>query len=127
MRIREVKTIVQLGHWLEQRGFIVSEHPSFGTVHKVHSRGSLHYQGKALDVNHNVHLADRGREWNSERQALTWLYKHLLDSAKEHSWPLDELFFRNKGFLKETPRDNHPVGGHDEHLHVGFSQKTWSR
>jgi hypothetical protein len=126
MRIREVRTIVQVGHWLEDRGFIVSEHPSFGKVHRVHSRGSLHYQGKALDVNHNVHLANRGRDWDSEREALSWLYGHLLETAKKESWPLDELFFRNRGFLKETPTKNHPVPGHDEHLHVGFFQKRWS-
>jgi hypothetical protein len=126
MRIREVRTIVQVGHWLQDRGFIVSEHPSFGKVHRVHSRGSLHYQGKALDVNHNVHLADRGREWDSEREALSWLYGHLLETAKRESWPLDEMFFRNRGFLKETPSDNHPVPGHNDHLHVGFHKKTWS-
>jgi hypothetical protein len=124
MRLREVRSIVQLGHWLEDRGFIVSEHPSFGKVHKVHSRGSLHYEGKALDVNHNVHSADEGREWNSEKEALSWLYEHLLDTAKRQSWPLDEMFFRNRGFLKETPADNHPVPGHDEHLHVGFHKKS---
>ena len=126
MRLREVKTIVQLGHWLQDRGFIVSEHPSFGKVHRVHSRGSLHYEGKALDVNHNVHLADEGRDWNSEREALTWLYEHLLETSKEQDWPLDELFFRKKGFLKEVPTQNRPIPGHDDHLHVAFSKKkSW--
>lgn len=124
MRIREVRTVVQLGHWLEERGFIVSEHPSFGKVHRVHSRGSLHYEGKALDVNHNVHAGNAGREWDNEREALSWLYKHLLDMATRESWPLDELFFRNRGFLKEVPSENRPIAGHDEHLHVAFSKKT---
>jgi hypothetical protein len=123
MRFREVRSIVQLGHWMEKRGFIVSEHPSFGVVHKVHSKNSLHYEGKALDVNHNVHAGHENREWRNEKQALSWLYKELL--SKRRSWPLDELFFDGRGFLKEIPNDNHPVGGHDDHLHVGFTKKTW--
>jgi hypothetical protein len=127
MRIGEVRTIVQVGHWLEDRGFIVSEHPSFGKVHRVHAPGSLHYKGKAMDVNYNVHAANMRREWDSEREALSWLYDHLLESSERFSWPLDELFFRRRGFLKETPNDNHPVDGHEEHLHVGFFNKTWQR
>ena len=43
-------TLVAYGHQLQQMGYRVSEHPSFGGVHHVH-HGWAHYAGRAIDVN----------------------------------------------------------------------------
>lgn len=43
--------IVRLGKALQKRGFRVSEHPFFDVVDPVHSEGSAHYSGDAIDVN----------------------------------------------------------------------------
>jgi hypothetical protein len=44
-------TIVDLGKRLQAMGGKVSEHPAFGGVAPVHSANSLHYSGRAIDVN----------------------------------------------------------------------------
>jgi tape measure domain-containing protein len=46
--------LVDLGHQLQGKGFSVTEHPSFGGVHPVHAKGSQHYVGNAIDVNHGA-------------------------------------------------------------------------
>jgi hypothetical protein len=43
-------SLVALGYDLQRRGFRVSEHPSFGGVHRVH-HGWAHYAGRAIDIN----------------------------------------------------------------------------
>jgi hypothetical protein len=43
-------SLVAYGHQLQRQGFRVSEHPSFGGVHRVH-HGWAHYAGRAIDVN----------------------------------------------------------------------------
>jgi hypothetical protein len=35
----------------QRRGFHVGEHPSYGGVNPVHTRGSWHYDGLAADIN----------------------------------------------------------------------------
>lgn len=124
-QLKDVGSVVELGRWMQSRGFIVSEHSAFGGVHPVHTKKSLHYSDQAFDVNHNFHSADDAREWPNETEALKWLYKRILDASKKHGFPLDEMFFDGLGFIKETPDANHPIGGHDGHLHVAFQKKTW--
>jgi tape measure domain-containing protein len=46
--------LVDLGHQLQSKGFAVTEHPQFGGVHPVHAKGSQHYVGNAIDVNHGA-------------------------------------------------------------------------
>jgi phage-related minor tail protein len=46
--------LVDLGHQLQAKGFAVTEHPAFGGVHPVHAKGSQHYVGNAIDVNHGA-------------------------------------------------------------------------
>ena len=138
MKLREVKSIIDLGTWLRSMGITPSEHPSFGGVHDVHTTGSLHYggandvadmerrglPGRALDVNDNDPMDDRfSRDFRSEKEALTFLYFKLLDAAAEFDWPLDEMFFGGFGNMKEQGKPgeapNHPIADHDDHLHIG--------
>lgn len=144
MRLREVRSVVDLGTWLQEVGVTPSEHPGFGGVHDVHTTGSLHYggaknvadmerkglEGRALDVNDLDPIDDRFRqEFRNEKEALTFLYFKLLGAAERFAWPLDELFFDGFGYIKEEGRPgeapNHPVAGHDTHLHVGMTEASF--
>jgi hypothetical protein len=144
MKLREVRSIVDLGTWLQGVGITPSEHPDFGGVHDVHTKGSLHYggadnvadmmrrglEGRALDVNDHDSIDDRfGTDFRTEREALTFLYFRLLGAAAKFHWPLDEMFFDGFGYVKElgTPdvAPNHPIAGHDDHLHIGMTDATF--
>ena len=126
MKLGSVKSVVQLGNWLEEFGFTPGEHPKFGGVDPVHSATSLHYVGQALDVNVRTLKKEVKQRFKNEEAALQWLYGRILGVAEAKDWPLDEMFFNGYGFLKERGYNhNHPIGGHDGHLHVGFSRKAW--
>ena len=125
MNLKDINSVVKVGRWMQENGFVVSEHPSFPPLNRVHGVTSLHYENQALDVNHNVHSANDRKKWKSESEALKWLYDKILKASKRNRWPLDEMFFDGLGYIKETPTLNHPIGGHDGHLHVAFQQKTW--
>lgn len=122
-----------------RQGPTTSEHPDFGSVHDGHTEGSLHYggarnvaqmrrrglEGRALDVNDHDPIDNRFR---NEREALTFLYFKLLRAADKFDWPLDEMFFNGFGYMKEGSPDeepNHPIGGHDGHLHIGVTSATF--
>lgn len=126
MKLREVNSVVQLGRWMQDKGFSPGEHPKFGGVNPVHTSTSLHYKSLALDVNdRDVDDTVKG-QFKSEHEALKWLYGRILGVAEVQGWPLDEMFFNGWGFIKERGYDhNHAIGGHDGHLHVGFSKKEW--
>lgn len=134
MKLRGVYSVVGLGRWMQERGFSPGEHPAFGGVSNTHTRGatsspnddSLHYSQRALDVNdRDVDDTVRG-QFSSEAESLKWLYGRILTAAEAHRWPLDEMFFDGLGFIKERGFDhNHPIGGHDGHLHVGFTTPSW--
>lgn len=144
MKLSGVKSVIDLGKWLQAKGITPSEHPVFGGVHDVHTTGSLHYggatnvadmkvrklDGRALDVNDNDPIDDRFRkEFRTEREALTFLYFRLLSAAERFDWPLDEMFFAGFGYIKEEGKPgaapNHPIGGHDNHLHIGMTQASF--
>lgn len=91
--------IVGLGRQLQSMGFSVGEHPAFGGVAPVHTQGSYHYQGRALDINADSH------PWG-EARALDWLYARLL--------PL-----YNSGVIKELLWR---TAGHFDHLHLAMAQ-----
>lgn len=66
-------SLVAFGHWLQSKGFRVSEHPKFGGVHPVHTPGSLHYSGKAIDIN-------KGSGTSAREQAYL---RDILDDAHQ--------------------------------------------
>lgn len=125
---------------LASKGFTPGENAYVGTVHPVHTSSSLHYrtirsgevveafqsQGRlAIDVNDND-LDDDALPFDSEHEALLWLYRKLLTFfGPRGANVLDECLFNGLGFIKENPTTNHPIGGHDGHLHVGFKVLKW--
>lgn len=86
--------IVGIGRMLQGMGYQVGEHPAFGGVGR-HRSGSLHYSGRALDINADGRPGGEGA-W------LDRLYAMLR--------PLNptELLWR--------------VEGHHDHLHLGFQR-----
>jgi hypothetical protein len=113
--LREVESIIDLGPWLQGTGITPSEHPSFGGVHDVHTKGSLHFggadnvadmkrqglEGRALDVNDNDPMDDQFRGDFRTEEALTFIYFRVLSAAALFKWPLDEMFFNGLGYIKE--------------------------
>lgn len=43
--------LITIGRNLQAQGFSVGEHPAFGGVSAVHTAGSYHYIGRAIDIN----------------------------------------------------------------------------
>lgn len=85
--------IVALGKSLQRQGYQVGEHPAFGGVAPVHTAGSYHYSGQALDINH-----DQGNEVG----ALNSLYARLKNMPG-----VIELLWQ--------------VANHFDHLHVAMA------
>lgn len=139
-KLRNVRSVKELGVWMQKQGFTPGENAHFGRVHAVHTSTSLHYkrmrngvptkrqdlQGNlALDVNDND-VKDDKMPFDDEGEALRWLYEKILSVARARKWPLDEMFHGNKGFIKEKGYGhNHPISAHDHHLHVAFYKARW--
>lgn len=135
-RLWKCESVWHYGWWCQRKGFRVGEQRSFGGVDPVHGASSLHYkemrngqvlyapdnQGTlAFDINYYG-----GGRWKTEAEALRWLYKRTHAWARKRGIPLDEMFFDGLGFIKERGfSHNHPIGGHDGHLHVGFFKERW--
>ena len=129
MKLMKVRSIKELGHWMQKRGISTSEHPAFGGVTQgAHGNNSLHFRGLALDVNdRDVRDTKLGPiKIVSEQQALRLLFRRIKRVARKKGWPLNEMFFDKWGFIKEKGfEQNHPEDNHEGHLHVGFDKDSW--
>lgn len=140
MKAKECRSVQDVTRWLASKGFTPSENAFVDHVDRVHGSTSLHYktirngalvfakdfQGRlAIDVNDND-VDDDAMPFDDEREALTWLYRKILTVFGPRGYGvLDELFFDGFGWIKEWPADNHPISGHDGHLHAGFQKLRW--
>lgn len=117
--------VISTGKSLIKQGFTVAEHPNFhkGPPSKYdpdgkarvgrHSSGSLHYAGLALDV-----TDWRGGDWKGRtRQLAEDVYKQR-DTLKLTQIIHDPWGAWFKGESKPGPG----IGGHSEHLHLGFGK-----
>lgn len=86
--------LVELGHQFEGFGFAVGEHPAFGGVHGVHTPGSYHYMGRAIDVN----------------------WRHGPEKPK-----LDDLFMWIRANVEGVKELLWQVPGHFDHLHLAMA------
>lgn len=117
--------VITTGQSLIKQGFTVAEHPNFikGPPSKFdpsgkariggHSSGSLHYSGLALDV-----TDWRNGDWKGRtRQLAEDVYKQR-DALKLTQIIHDPWGAWFKGESKPGPA----IGGHPEHLHLGFGK-----
>ena len=107
---------------------------SFGAASRPHYGGAdnvadhkVKARGQALDVNDNDPMDDTfRRDFRTENEALTFMYFRLLSAAAKFNWPLDEMFFNGFGYTKEQGEPdaapNHPITGHETHLHIGMTE-----
>ncbi len=98
--------IVAVGHSLQRLGYEVSEHPAFGGVHPVHTAGSDHYSGHAVDVNDDAPPYGHG---SSEMASLDWLAPQL------DKLPHRQIIWRNRDWDTGAP-----ISGHMDHLHLAM-------
>lgn len=144
MKLDQCRSVRDVGRWLQRHGLSPGENYFFGGVAPVHSDGSMHYrqdvksnlrddkQGNlALDVNDRdvsdtVYYRLRRGHWRAwrpqtEHEALMFAYNKILATAKRKGWPLEEVFFNGKGaIVEEQLRVNHPISGHDGHMHAAW-------
>ena len=99
-------SIVALGRALQSMGYEIGEHPAFGGVDPVHTTGSAHYSGRAIDVNDDVPPFAHG---SSEMASLDWLAPRL--KRKPHS----QIIWRNRDIDTGAP-----ISGHMDHLHFAM-------
>jgi hypothetical protein len=97
--------IVRIGKMAQKMGLNVGENPKFGGVAPVHTEGSYHYSGRAIDVSGDPNKMKK--------------FARRVD--KKYGPKLAELFWNGAGARN---RDNGKkvgkgyVSGHTEHVHV---------
>ncbi len=75
-----MKGLIDFGHFLQSRGFRVSENPYFGGVEPVHVKGSDHYRGHAIDVNFAPGTSLR------EQRAIDSILKYAAMYGMKYIW-----------------------------------------
>lgn len=99
--------IVEVGKSLQGLGYEVGEHPAFGGVAGVHTAGSDHYSGHAIDVNDDAAPYGHG---SSEMSSLDWLAPQLL------KLPHKQVIWRNRDLDTGAP-----IPAHMDHLHFAMA------
>ena len=93
-------TIVQIGRFLQSKGARISGHPAWGRVGK-HSPTSLHYKGRAIDVNYGGGGANA-----AENRFVRGILPTLRSMAN-----FKQVYYREIGGRTD----------HDDHLHLGIA------
>lgn len=75
-----MKGLLDFGHFLQSKGFRVSEHPAFGGVEPVHVKNSDHYSGHAFDVNYAPGTSAR------EQAAIDKILKYAQQYGMKYIW-----------------------------------------
>jgi hypothetical protein len=95
-------SIVDAGKLLQQAGLRVREHPEFGGV-GGHSKGSLHYSGRALDV---TDWQDPGESEKSWKPRKAWMAQQIEAALKPYG--------------AEVFGPHNDSEWHDKHIHIGL-------
>jgi len=93
-------TIVQIGRFLQGKGARISGHPAWGRVGR-HSPTSLHYKGRAIDVNYGGGGANA-----AENRFVRGILPTLRSMAN-----FKQVYYREIGGRTD----------HDDHLHLGIA------
>ncbi|MFD6176709.1 MULTISPECIES: peptidoglycan-binding domain-containing protein [unclassified Isoptericola] len=91
--------------WAHAYGFRVAEHPDYGGVHPVHTKGSWHYDGLAADLNYGPAGSPA-----SERTAA----QYAIQVAQS----------MGLGVIYALRGTHGSAAGHRDHLHVDVSAST---
>lgn len=67
------QALLNFGRYLQSQGYTVGENPAFGHV-GTHSKGSRHYSGRAIDVNHGAGTSRREQAYLDKIVGLAKLY-----------------------------------------------------
>ena len=100
-------SIVGIGKMAQRMGLSVGENPKFGGVAPVHTTGSYHYSGRAIDVSGDA--------------ALMRKFAHRV--AKKYGSKLAELFWQGSGGINIDNGQKVAQGyvsGHTDHVHVAL-------
>lgn len=98
------RDLIRLGRIAEHNfGLTVGENPWFGGVTPVHTEGSYHYKGLAIDVSGPADKMSAFRDY----------------VARRYGPVVAELFHEPGVNLKDGARTT-PIGGHDDHVHVAL-------
>lgn len=100
--------IVEVGKLLQGGGLRVREHPEFGGV-GGHSNGSLHYEGKALDL---TDWQDPGESQNSWLPRKKWMSQKMEEALR--------------GTGAEVYGPHNDPKGHGTHIHLGLPSGSLS-
>jgi hypothetical protein len=93
--------IVDLGKQLQAAGLRVREHPAFGGV-GGHSRGSLHYDNKAIDVTDWQDPGESQKSWGPRKEFLAQQIQGIMGPSGEIYGPHNDK------------------KGHGTHIHIGL-------
>lgn len=105
-KARRTPTIVQVGRTAQKKfGLRVSENPAFGGVEPVHTSGSYHYSGEAIDVSGDTNAMARFDRYVATRFGDT----------------VAELFY-DPGISIDNGVPIGPIGGHEDHVHVAIDE-----
>jgi hypothetical protein len=94
-------SIDEVAQIAKKLGLNVGEHPKYGGVAPVHTKGSYHYSGRAVDI-------------SGDPQRLAKLNRTL---AKHYGKSLAEMFY-DKGVNIDNGKRTGAIGGHGTHVHV---------
>lgn len=79
-----------------------------------HSKGSKHYEGKAVDIDFGANIGTA--EYKNDRPKAEFLLRYIQNYAKEHNKEF-KVLFNDKDFIKEGLCAY--FEGHHNHIHIG--------
>lgn len=105
-KTRTTPDIVKFGKIAQEKfGLTVGENPRFGGVEPVHTDGSFHYSGDAIDV-------------TGDPKQLARFNRYV---AKRYGDQIDEMFY-DPGVNIDSGSVTGPIGGHGTHVHLAVSR-----
>lgn len=97
-------TLREIATQAQKMGLHVGENPHYGGVAPVHTKGSFHYSGRAIDVS--------GADPATRKRFNKWVARKYGKNVKE--------LFHDPGVNIDNGKKTRPIGGHGSHVHVAI-------